>query len=883
MIVYILLFLIIILLISNCVLYRLYKIEKRQECTLYDMRMFLQEFINHLNIPIFIKNKPSEWFLVNEAYREFTHREKNVDEFSGKFSEDDEYVFENQESLKISTQYYDQCGQIRNVITELYPLVDVDDQQYIVGVIRDLDLEYNLSKHKRDKERKKKLQKRLNHKIRELNTILNSQTELIQKSELDGTLTYANQKYLDTFGLNKEDVTNRKINYYDLIHPDDLEQTKQIQQKFFYNAPYRGTIIQRAKTVDGYRWFEWEGIVVYDKYGNIISHMGTGRDITHWVELENRLRKSELRFRNLVYDIDTIAIQGFGHDGIINFWNKGSVNFYQYSENEVVGKHLFEVFPTYNNDRRFEELNTKLMNRELELPCELKLERKDGSIIEVLMTCGYTSDINGNDEFFCFDIDLTHYKALQNDLFINQQTYKSLVENLSECIIQLDLDLYFVYCSPRIYNILGYPPNEVLGRHLDDLFLGIDDYQTVLNEHAQVYGIQLTSQHATTNDMVSLELDLYAVYNDQGNKISYQGMLRDVTKHKRLETALMQTSNMFVNLANSAPVGLFIVDSKFNILYRNPQTYEYNLPINEQRLILDNDLIEYLNCDIDSAKSCETKINNRWFEIIVRDIIYETSDAKLVLLNDIHDKKEQSLILEHEVHKQTKQLKQVNQELESFAYVVSHDLRAPLRHIDGIVGLLHDEYHQYLDETGREYLNYLIQSVSTMNQLITGLLELSRSTRGDLIIQTSVDMTPYIYNIIESLELESNESVYIDVHPDIIMDCDVNTMNSVFMNLIHNAYKFSKDQEITCIEIGQIEIDERTIYFVCDNGIGFEQDISQKIFDVFQTNNNINSSTGIGLSTVQRIILKHEGVIWAESEPNNGAAFYFTIGGKYGV
>ena len=1052
--------LIIILGIFSYIYFNLYKKAKNQECTIYDMRTFLQDFINHLNIPIFIKNQPSQWFLVNEAYIKFTQRDHSMDNTTGKFTETDEYVFQNFEPIQTLNQYYDTLGQFRNVITELYPLVDNDDQRYIVGVIRDLDLEYSLAKHKRDKQRKKILQKRLNRKIRELNTVLNSQIDLIQKSELDGTLTYANKKYLDTFGLNKEDVTNRKINYYDLVHPDDLDQTKEIQQDFFYNAPHRGKVIQRAKTVDGYRWFEWEGVVVYDKDGNMISHIGTGRDITDRIEAEQHNRLTQLenellvrllhehgsltyyldeivkmielfdpntigsilihdngilynfsshqlprdyvellengfpvmsdggscgtaayyksscyiddiathpnwtkfpdvqekalkagicacfsepilgrdnqllgtiaiyykddsyenqiyqhllkhsarlaaividrheteqqrkryeeelqlrerRFRELLYNIQTIAIQGCTFDNIIRFWNKGSENFYQYSPDEVLGSDITELLPVCNKQESLKEILERVKEKGHISPHEIDLKRKDGSVINVLTSYGFTTNIDYENEFFCFDIDLTSHKLLEHELECSNASYKSLIENLSECIIQLDLEFNIVYCSPQIEKMVGKTTDQLLGLNFEDIFLIHNhDIMDAIENHSSVFGIQITTDDANHN-FITLEFDLYSIFDNDNNLLAYQGTIRDITDQKRLESALIQTSNMFKDVAGVLPIGLIIIDRNGRILYRNTHTYQYNISIEDSNILDTEKLGINVERKYDAFFVVEKKLDDIWFEIIVRDIMYEMVEAKLIVLNDIHSKKIKSIELENEVNKRVKQFQIANKELESFAYAVSHDLRTPLRHINGFVDALNDEYYDSFDDTGKEYLEYLKQSSQRMHSLINGILTLSRSTRGELNITKDVDLTSLIPQLINTLNIPSSENI-ISIHPNLIANCDKNMITSVFMNLIDNAYKFSSDNELICIEIGSIIYRNTQVYFICDNGVGFDDKIGDKLFDIFQTGKHSQSRQGIGLATVQRIILKHGGIIWLESEENNGCAVYFTLGDVLG-
>ena len=236
--------------------------------------------------------------------------------------------------------------------------------------------------------------------------------------------------------------------------------------------------------------------------------------------------------------------------------------------------------------------------------------------------------------------------------------------------------------------------------------------------------------------------------------------------------------------------------------------------------------------------------------------------------------------LERRVHERTAQLEAANKELEAFSYSVSHDLRAPLRALMGYSHLLNEEYTGVLDDTGKEYLNNLSAASQRMNELIDDLLKLSRITRGEMHC-TWVDLSALAEVVAASLRrLAPERQVQFIISRDVKAYVDPNLVRIVLENLMGNAWKFTARHTRARIEFGMMQMkNEQDVYFVRDDGAGFDMAYVDKIFDVFQRYHSIDEfeGSGIGLATVQRIIQRHGGRIWAEGVVEGGAVFYFTL------
>ena len=235
--------------------------------------------------------------------------------------------------------------------------------------------------------------------------------------------------------------------------------------------------------------------------------------------------------------------------------------------------------------------------------------------------------------------------------------------------------------------------------------------------------------------------------------------------------------------------------------------------------------------------------------------------------------------LNNRLSRDNAELKAVNNELEAFSYSVSHDLRAPLRSIDGFSRVLQEDYEKLLDEDGRDCTARIRQSTQHMGALIDDMLKLSRISRIDL-TRTHVDLSEMAREIATTLQTSApDREAEFDIASGLKASGDSNLLRIALDNVMNNAWKFTAGRSPTRIEFGQKPVDGKTAYYVRDNGVGFDMAYVGKLFGAFQRLHDAREfpGTGIGLATVQRIINKHGGRVWAEAEPDKGATFYFTL------
>jgi light-regulated signal transduction histidine kinase (bacteriophytochrome) len=233
-----------------------------------------------------------------------------------------------------------------------------------------------------------------------------------------------------------------------------------------------------------------------------------------------------------------------------------------------------------------------------------------------------------------------------------------------------------------------------------------------------------------------------------------------------------------------------------------------------------------------------------------------------------------------ELFRRTQELERSNGELESFSYSVSHDLRAPLRAISGFSQALMEEYEDQLDDTAKGYFTRICNATERMGFLIDDLLNLSRVARTEMHV-TDVDLGKLARKLCSDLAATSKErDVTITIGDSLSATGDARLLEVVLDNLLGNAWKFTAETSKPHIIVDKMEESGVPVFFVRDNGVGFDMQYANQLFVPFQRLHEASRfpGTGIGLATIQRIIHKHGGAVWAESEPGKGATFYFTLG-----
>lgn len=266
-------------------------------------------------------------------------------------------------------------------------------------------------------------------------------------------------------------------------------------------------------------------------------------------------------------------------------------------------------------------------------------------------------------------------------------------------------------------------------------------------------------------------------------------------------------------------------------------------------------------------------------------VIYRGYRTKKISNKQLQQQEKQIKGLNQDLQERAAALEAANKELEAFSYSVSHDLRAPLRSIDGFSQAISEDYEDELDERGRDYLQRVRSGAQRMARLIDDMLDLSRVTRNEMVFR-DVDLSGMAKDIAENLRMQEPERrVDFAIQPDLKARGDERLLRIALENLFNNSWKYTSKHPTARIGFGSRTFEQKRVFFVEDDGAGFDMKYAQKLFGAFQRMHADEDfpGTGVGLATVQRIIHRHGGAIWAESEVEKGTTFYFSIPAKEGI
>jgi hypothetical protein len=320
----------------------------------------------------------------------------------------------------------------------------------------------------------------------------------------------------------------------------------------------------------------------------------------------------------------------------------------------------------------------------------------------------------------------------------------------------------------------------------------------------------------------------------------------------------------------------FITAERQQILDLLISTYEGAVQINEELEIKQQELQE-------AKETLETRVAERTADLALANGQLQTELAERKRAED--QVKQLNEDLEHRVAERTAQLAAANKELEAFSYSVSHDLRAPLRHINGFAHTLMEEHSPQLAPEAQHQLMRIQEGTQKMSRMIEDLLNLARMDRRSMVLEMT-SLNSLVDRVVQDLNCETAQrDIEWRIGSLLAIKCDPGLLQQVFANLLSNAVKYTRRRQRAVIEVDRSTVDGQTVFFVRDNGAGFNPKYADKLFGAFQRLHSDQEfeGTGVGLATVQRIIRKHGGRVWAEAETDKGATFYFSVGEAAGT
>jgi len=485
---------------------------------------------------------------------------------------------------------------------------------------------------------------------------------------------------------------------------------------------------------------------------------------------------------------------------------------------------------------------------------------------------------------------------------VAEQRLRLLVGSVRDyAIYMVDPAGYVKTWNAGAERIKGYAPPEILGQHFARFFTPEDvaaGRPAAVLHAAATEGRYEEENWRLRKDGSRFWADVVitAVRDDRGALLGFAKVTRDLTERKRAEQALRASEERFRILAVTANDAILSADRHGHITYFNPGAERiFGLRSDE---VIGQPLTVLMPERFREAHRAglaryvatgEARVIGKTVELAGRrndgtEFPLELSLAAwkhgsevafTAIIRDITARKEG----EDQRRRYAAQLEAANKELEAFSYSVSHDLRAPLRGIDGFSQALLEDYHDRLDDTGRDFLQRVRAGSQRMATLIDDLLSLSRVTRSELQM-AEVNLSALAAATAAELQKsDPTRAVTFAIAPDLVVRADPGLMRIVLQNLLGNAWKFTAKRSPAHVEFGVTANDHGRAYFVRDDGAGFDMAYAAKLFGAFQRLHAAAEfpGTGIGLATVQRIIHRHGGQIWAEGAPERGATFYFTL------
>jgi PAS domain S-box-containing protein len=486
-----------------------------------------------------------------------------------------------------------------------------------------------------------------------------------------------------------------------------------------------------------------------------------------------------------------------------------------------------------------------------------------------------------------------------------QALFATIVNSTDDAIISKTLDGKITSWNPGAEKLFKYTSEEIIGHHITTIIPVslIKEENELLEKIKKGETIHQYETERVRKDgkVITVSLTISPIKNVLGTIVGASKICRDITQQKETDERTRKSEKTYRAIASSIPgTTISLVDPDYRFLLVEGDMLE-KLGYTKSQL-LGNKAADVLTPEVFNTVREEFKrvfdgenitreSNQRGYDIFSRfvplrdedNVVYAIMTVAIDvtrLKNAQRDIAKLNQGLEQKIEKRTEQLKKSNDELEAFSYSVSHDLRAPLRGIIGFAAILKDEYGAGLDTEANRIINVIIENTVKMGQLIDDLLAFSRMGKRD-IQKTGVDTNMMVSTIVNEL---TNQSIsqhvvkwQIDQLPQI--NADKNTIRQVWINFLSNAVKYSRNIQQPCITIRSFVREGYNIFSIRDNGVGFDEKYSNKLFKVFQRLHDDEEfeGTGVGLALAEKIVSKHGGKVWAEGKLDEGACFYFSL------
>jgi PAS domain S-box-containing protein len=670
----------------------------------------------------------------------------------------------------------------------------------------------------------------------------------------------------------------------------DLVTGRQLWREMFDQGRLHVETLE--KKMDGTNmWVEGDYSCLYNSSGQIIGHFGIQRDISDRKRAAEELQQSQQDLTDFVENA-IVSLHWVAADGTIIWANQTELDLLGYTREEYIGHSITEF---HADQDTIADILQRLLSNQPVQEYEADLRCKDGSIRRVLIDSNSSWSKGEFVRTRCFTRDITDRKRAEEDL----ERFTQALSHAMEGIALLDLQGKYVQINHAYANTVGYTTEAMVGMdwqltvHPEDLPQMQLAYQQML-EHGKV---EVAARGLRSDGSIFYkQLVMVTAYDSKQQPIGHYCFMKDISTAKQAETDLIQSEQkfraifdgMFQFMGVLTPAGILIEANRtaLDAIGVNPEDVVGQMfwvtpwwthsPVLQEQLknaIARAAQGELVRFEAEHILADQTAV---FVDFTLKPIFDE--GGKVIMLipegRDITDRKQAEL----ELQNQKQDLARSNAELQQFAYVASHDLQEPLRMITSYLELLERRYKGQLDEKADKFIAYAVDGATRMQILINDLLSYSRvGTSGK--DWAMIDCEKIVQNVLSNLRLAITQNNAIITHDALpTLKAESSQLNQLFQNLISNAIKFRREENPQ-IHIGVEFSNNQWLFSVQDNGIGMETQYLDRIFVIFQRLHSKTEypGTGIGLAVCKKIVERHGGTLWVDSQPGQGSTFHFTI------
>jgi PAS domain S-box-containing protein len=877
--------------------------RKHAEEALKEMNEIFRLFMKHNPFYVYIKDENLKPLYLSDNFVNLVPLPieqmigKSMDElfpseFSKKIVEDDKRILADGKPIEIIEDFDG-----RTYSTLKFPITISNVPKYLAGYTIDIT-------------ERIKAERELQDGRKQLRTLIETMPDLVVLKNPDGVYLLCNPEYEKFYGKTEAELIGKTD--YDFVDKDRADKYKKIDDDALKSNKLVFSIEEIVYANDGHKAVvELIKTRLVGSKGETIGVLTVGRDITERKDTELKIENERKRLHTLIETIpDPMWVKD--PDGVYLVCNPAYEKLFGMKKNEILGKTDYEIVPQETADA-FKINDTKALQENKTITCFEEItfpDERQKAFFESTKTPMY--DAEGK-LIGTLGIARNVTKLIEANKALKDSEAKLKEAQRIAKIGHWELNLInnVLTWSDQIYNIFELDPQRFPSSYKAFIkAIHPDDREKVNKAYTEAVAnkteYEIDHRLLMKNGRVKyVNEKCYTEYSELGLPLRSIGTIQDITEHKLIEAALQESELRYRLLFEQNPAPILIYErGSLKIMAVNEafeKHYGYSqdeylamrltdlYPQEEKGKIAK--LILSLHGYRDIGEWHHIRKDGSVITIISRsnDLVYKNCIARVAVISDITDRKiaeEQikniNLELEKRVSERTEQLAIANKDLESFAYSVSHDLRAPLRHIDGFTRLLRNSLVNESQEINR-YFTKITESSTKMSSMIDALLAFSRLGRRSL-QKSEINLNQLVNKVIRNYEpdlLNRNIEWHIGELP--VICGDYNLIQLVLDNLISNAIKFTSKKEKAIIEIDNYtEPGSKHGFYVKDNGAGFDMVYKDKLFGVFQRLHTQEEyeGTGIGLANIKQIIQKHGGTIRAEGQVDKGATFYITFYGE---